>query len=141
MIPDYGINTIGDITLTEGYHLYADGDDQTLFSTGLLIDPADWTLDLAPNRFNSIAYLHGSSMDSELALESIADVISIVQDDDGNAWIPELGVPMGLMHRVKDTRFSQRWIPWFSLPTHLIRSQFPEWWPTMKSLNHRLLII
>ena len=37
-------------------------------------------------------------MDSELALESIADVAGIVQDDDGNAWIPELGVPMGLMY-------------------------------------------
>ncbi|MCS5606833.1 MAG: fibronectin type III domain-containing protein, partial [Alphaproteobacteria bacterium] len=100
-IPDYGINTIGNVNMVEGYHLYMDGGDQTLTVSGLVIDPANWTITLQPSQFNSIAYLHPAAMDVEDALAAIADFISgeggIVQDDAGNAWIPSLGVPMGNM--------------------------------------------
>ena len=95
LIPEYGINTIGDIELTEGYHLFADGSNQTLTVSGLAINPSDWTITLQPSQFNSIAYLHNGPMDAELAMAGIANVVNIVQDDAGNAWIPELGITMG----------------------------------------------
>jgi len=101
-IPEYGINTIGNVNMVEGYHLYMDGGNQTLTVSGLVIDPANWTITLQPSQFNSIAYLHPAAMDVEDALADIAGVISgeggIVQDDAGNAWIPSLGVPMGNMN-------------------------------------------
>ena len=100
-IPEYGINTIGNVNMVEGYHLYMDGGNQTLTVSGLVIDPANWTIILQPSQFNSIAYLHPAAMNVEDALADIAGVISgeggIVQDDAGNAWIPSLGVPMGNM--------------------------------------------
>jgi hypothetical protein len=96
-IPDYGINTIGDVDLVEGYHLYTDGGDQTLTVSGLNIDPVNWSITLQPNQFNSMAFLHSGPMNAEAALADIADVIDIVQDDAGNAWIPELSVLMGNM--------------------------------------------
>jgi len=100
-IPEYGINTIGNVNLVEGYHLYTDGGNQTFTVSGLVIDPTGWTITLQPGQFNSIAYLHPSAMDVEVALGEIASVVSgeggIVQDDAGNAWIPSLGVPMGNM--------------------------------------------
>jgi hypothetical protein len=96
-IPDYGINTIGDVELVEGYHLYTDGGDQTLTVSGLAIDPADWTITLQPSQFNSMAFLHSGPMDAEAALADIDSLIDIVQDDAGNAWIPELSVAMGNM--------------------------------------------
>jgi hypothetical protein len=95
LIPEYGINTIGDIELTEGYHIFADGSNQTLTVSGLAINPSDWTITLQPSQFNSIAYLHNGPMDAELAMADIANVVNIVQDDAGNAWIPELGITMG----------------------------------------------
>ena len=96
-IPDYGINTIGDVDMVEGYHLYSAGGDQTLTVSGMTIDPANWSITLQPNQFNSMAFLHSGQMDAEAALADIADVIDIVQDDAGNAWIPELSVLMGNM--------------------------------------------
>jgi len=95
LIPEYGINTIGDIELTEGYHIFADGSNQTLTVSGLAINPSDWTITIQPSQFNSIAYLHNEPMDAELAMAGIANVVNIVQDDAGNAWIPELGITMG----------------------------------------------
>jgi hypothetical protein len=96
-IPDYGINTIGNVDMVEGYHLYTDGGDQTLTVSGMTIDPANWSITLQPNQFNSMAFLHSGPMNAEAALADIADVIDIVQDDAGNAWIPELSVDMGNM--------------------------------------------
>ncbi|MDP6416733.1 MAG: T9SS type A sorting domain-containing protein, partial [Gammaproteobacteria bacterium] len=95
LIPEYGINTIGDIDLTEGYHLFADGDNQTLTVAGLSIAPADWSIPLAPNQFNSIAFLHDGPMDAELAMAAIDTLIEIVQDDAGGAWIPAFGATIG----------------------------------------------
>ena len=34
-------------------------------------------------------------MDAELAMASISDLVEIVQDDAGNAWIPEFGATLG----------------------------------------------
>ena len=95
LIPEYGINTIGDIDLTEGYHLFADGDNQTLTIEGLSIDPADWSINLAPNQFNSVAFLYDGPMDAEQAMAAIDTLIEIVQDDAGGAWIPSFGATIG----------------------------------------------
>ena len=51
-------------------------------------------INLLPNQFN-LAYLHENSMDAELAMASISGLVEIVQDDAGNAWIPEFGATLG----------------------------------------------
>lgn len=94
-IPEYGVNTIGDITLTEGYHVFFTGEDQILTYSGLTITPSNWSLTLEKQRFNSVAYLYDAPMDAEVAFAAIADAIQIVQDDAGNAWIPDLGITLG----------------------------------------------
>ncbi|MBC8436092.1 MAG: right-handed parallel beta-helix repeat-containing protein, partial [Bacteroidetes bacterium] len=94
-IPEYGINTIGDLDLTEGYHVFFTGDNQDLTFAGLSITPANWPITIQAQRFNSISYLYDSPMDAEVAFSAISDVIEIVQDDDGGAWIPDLGILLG----------------------------------------------
>lgn len=91
-IPQYNINTIGDVDITEGYHLFVADNDRTLVITGLSIDPANFPLILQKNRFNSVGYLLSQSMPVTTAFAEIASQIEIVQDDDGGVWIPELSI-------------------------------------------------
>ncbi|MBU0712439.1 right-handed parallel beta-helix repeat-containing protein, partial [bacterium] len=91
-IPQYNINTIGDLDITEGYHLFIATTDRMLVVSGLVIDPVNFPLTLANNRFNSIGYLLSEPADVTAIFTGIVDYISIVQDDDGGVWIPELNI-------------------------------------------------
>ena len=91
-IPQYNINTIGDLDITEGYHLFVAGADRTLTVSGLAINPQDFPLILANNRFNSIGYLLDEPADVTAIFAGIVDYISIVQDDDGGVWIPSMDI-------------------------------------------------
>ncbi|HMA62737.1 MAG TPA: lectin-like protein, partial [bacterium] len=91
-IPEYNINSIGDLEITEGYHVFVEGSDQNLSIQGLRIEPENWSLNLEGNRFNSIAYLHSEPMSIDSAFSEIKDSVEIVQDDAGNVWIPAMGI-------------------------------------------------
>ncbi|MBN2602173.1 MAG: T9SS type A sorting domain-containing protein, partial [Candidatus Marinimicrobia bacterium] len=91
-IPQYNINTIGDLDISEGYHLFVAETDRILTISGLTIDPQNFSLTLAHNRFNSIGYLYYEPMEVTAVFAEITDNISIVQDDDGGVWIPELNI-------------------------------------------------
>jgi parallel beta-helix repeat protein len=91
IIPEYGVNSIGDIDFRRGYWVYTDNSD-TIFFEGTAIDPADWTIRLQPNRWNAIAFLGNEPTDITAAFpDNVVDSISIVKSSSGDSWIPDLG--------------------------------------------------
>ena len=91
-VPEYGVNTIGEIDQTEGYHVFLYGGEDSLGVSGLAVNPAQWTLTIKARRFNSIAYLLDAPYNCEDVFSTIAPQIDILQDDEGGAWIPDLSV-------------------------------------------------
>ncbi|MDO9548276.1 MAG: T9SS type A sorting domain-containing protein, partial [Candidatus Marinimicrobia bacterium] len=91
-IPQYGINTIGDMDITEGYHVFVAGEDKELSLQGMTITPQNWQITLNKNQFNSISYLYDAPMSVEYAFADIASQIEIVQDDAGGVWIPSMSI-------------------------------------------------
>ena len=90
-IPQYNINTIGNIDITEGYHVFVT-DSVLLNVEGVEIESTNYPLFIEKNRFNSIAFLHGTPMAVEYAFASIYNRVKIVQDDKGGVWIPSLNL-------------------------------------------------
>ena len=91
-IPNYGINTIGNYNLVDGYHVFTRDLNPQINVSGMPINPADYPITIQPNRFNSIAYLHNESMPVSAAFSAITASIEIVQDDVGGIYIPGLSV-------------------------------------------------
>lgn len=91
-IPQYGINTIGNYTLTEGYHVFTKDSNAVLSITGRKINVKNYPIIIQAKRFNSIPYLLDKELNDTLAFETIKDKIEILQDDDGGVWIPALNV-------------------------------------------------
>ncbi|MFQ6606827.1 MAG: T9SS type A sorting domain-containing protein, partial [Fidelibacterota bacterium] len=91
-IPDYDINTIGSVDITEGYYLFFDSTGVNLAYTGLPISVSDWPLLLHAQRWNYFSYLKDQPADVSVVFASLADSIDIIQADDGGAWIPSLGI-------------------------------------------------
>jgi len=91
-IPIYGINTIGNYNLVDGYHVFSRDQNPEMHVTGLSINPADYPITIQPNRFNSIAYLNNTAMPIVDAFAAITSSIEIVQDDAGGVYIPGLSV-------------------------------------------------
>jgi len=91
-IPQYNINSIGDLNICEGYHLFVEGSDQILTIEGLNITPENWQITLNANQFNSIANLYSAPVDVAYAFNSITDQVEIIQNDAGGAWIPSLSI-------------------------------------------------
>jgi hypothetical protein len=90
-IPQYNINTIGNIDITEGYHVFVT-DSVLLNVEGVEIESTNYPLFIEKNRFNSIAFLYGTPMAVEYAFASIYNRVKIVQDDKGGVWIPSLNL-------------------------------------------------
>jgi hypothetical protein len=90
-IPQYNINTIGNIDITEGYHVFVT-DSVLLNVEGVEIETTNYPLFIEKNRFNSIAFLYGTPMAVEYAFASIYNRVKIVQDDKGGVWIPSLNL-------------------------------------------------
>jgi len=91
-IPNYGINTIGNYNLIDGYHVFTHDLNPSILVSGLPINPSDYPITIQPNRFNSIAYLNDAAMPIVDAFASINSSIEIVQDDAGGVYIPGLSV-------------------------------------------------
>jgi len=92
LIPEYSINSIGDIDFRDGFHLYSTVPDTINFE-GIAITPSEWTIHVNSNQWNSIAFLGVIPLDVTTAFpDTLIDSISIVQTFDGTVWIPSLGV-------------------------------------------------
>ena len=91
-IPNYGINTIGNYNLVDGYHVFTRDLNPQINVSGMPINPADYPITIQPSRFNSIAYLNNEAMPVTDAFSSISASIEIVQDDAGGIYIPGLSV-------------------------------------------------
>ncbi|MBZ0263210.1 carboxypeptidase regulatory-like domain-containing protein [bacterium] len=89
VIPPF-INTIGGIDITQGYKLFV-SDESTISFTGTPVDPLTEFL-LLENRWNWIGYPFIELQDITVGLAEIANDVSIVQNDDGDIWLPELGI-------------------------------------------------
>ncbi len=92
LIPEYGINSIGDIDFRDGFHLFSTSPDTINFE-GIAINPSEWMIHVNAGRWNSIAFLGDSPLDVTTVFpDTLIDSISIVQTFDGTVWIPSLGV-------------------------------------------------
>lgn len=80
------INTIGDITMTEGYQVFNTEADQ-LHIEGTWVDP-QIVVDLQTARWNWMAYPLQTAIPVETALAPILDHLVIIQNDDGGFFIP-----------------------------------------------------
>jgi hypothetical protein len=91
-IPDYDINSIGDIDFRKGYHVFSTKADTIKFE-GTTIDPSLWDVSVETRKWNSIGYLGSVPTDVTKAFPAnMVDSISIIQTYDGSAWIPSLSV-------------------------------------------------
>jgi hypothetical protein len=92
-IPEYNINTIGDMRRERSYHVFQNsGVDQSYTLNGRVINLGEVPVGLFGNRFNNVPMLHQQAVPVTEVFAGLASRISIVQDDDGNAWIPSLNV-------------------------------------------------
>jgi hypothetical protein len=90
-IPDYNINTIGTVNISEGYYMFFDSSNAEFAYLGLSIDLENWPLTIQANRWNYISFLPDAAADSSI-FDSISDSIDIISSDDGGTWIPALNV-------------------------------------------------
>ncbi|MBN1352791.1 T9SS type A sorting domain-containing protein [candidate division KSB1 bacterium] len=88
-IPQYGINTIGEIRLHEGYQVYLN-DNAPLMITGEAVPP-DMPIEL-PTGWSLISYLPKIPIVAEEALESIIAHLVIAKNNAGQAFIPQYGI-------------------------------------------------
>ena len=94
-IPPGIINTIGDISLTQGYQIFCNSNSE-LQIYGAPLDPAtEYTLVRGP--WNWLGYPYNFRMPVEQALAPIEDAVEIVITDDGRMWIPPLINTLGEM--------------------------------------------
>ena len=89
------INTIGNITLTEGYQVFCSAVSE-LITTGPLVAP-DMTYRIFARRWNWIGYPFNYDLSIVTALASIQDHIVIVMTDDGRFYIPPVINTIGSM--------------------------------------------
>jgi len=90
LIPEYSINSIGDIDFRDGYHLFCTEVD-TIFFEGISINPMEWDITVEAGKWNSTAFLGEDPLDITTAFpDTLIDSIYIVQNAAGEAWIPSL---------------------------------------------------
>ncbi|MBZ0264819.1 S8 family serine peptidase [bacterium] len=81
------INTIGNVNVAEGYKLFCEAASELVIS-GTPVDVETEYTALAA-RWNWIGYPFDHPVNPEEALEHVGDNIAIVQNDDGQFWIPD----------------------------------------------------
>ncbi len=79
------INTIGDITLTQGYQIFCTGMSE-LTIEGLMVENLEYHL--SPNLWNWLGYPYDVEIPVTTALGEIQEAIVIVLTDDGRIWLP-----------------------------------------------------
>jgi len=92
--PEFEINDIQNWNIENGYQVYMN-DSETLLITGFKILPENTSLSLKAG-WNMISYLRDSSLDIELALESLVsnDNLIIAKDNFGNVYFPAFEINM-----------------------------------------------
>ena len=90
-IPEYGINQIGEMSLERSYHVFKSDSSQIQVS-GKQIRREEVPVYLFGNRFNNVPMLYPSNSPVDQVFTGLASRVSIVQDDNGLAWIPSLQV-------------------------------------------------
>lgn len=88
-IPEFSINTLGDIDPKKGYQMYWKS-PVTFDVEGTPVDPI-MPIDLVAG-WNMIGYLPDTPMDVEVALGGIVTYLVLVKDIIGNTFIPEFGI-------------------------------------------------
>ncbi len=87
-MPEFTINDIGDITITDGYKVYTSaGPAEDLTVSGIAVDISTTDVPLSVG-WNMIAYLPQSSMLIVDALTTITDDITLVKNNDGQTYVP-----------------------------------------------------
>ena len=86
-LPEWNYNAIGNLNNTEGYQIKV-STASILTIEGVLIAPESQVIEIAEG-WNTIAYLRTASADASLVLEGIANQLTIVKDNLGNAYLPE----------------------------------------------------
>jgi len=93
-IPPF-INTIGNITITEGYQIFC-SQPSSLTIVGSPVNPAI-QYNLQSNRWNWLGYPFDYPIPINVALSGIADRITIAMNDGGGFWIPPFINTLGNM--------------------------------------------
>lgn len=88
-VPDYGINTIGNIDFRWGYKAYLNA-AATLIVTGQAVDPA-YPINLE-NGWSMISFLPDSSINAAEALTSISNELIIAKNGDGDTYVPAYSI-------------------------------------------------
>ncbi|GAB4335361.1 MAG: hypothetical protein Kow0037_15200 [Calditrichia bacterium] len=89
-IPEYHLNSIGNIDILKGYYLYFAADSSfELAVPGISLDPQNFSYTIRAHRFNNISYLPEDTMGVVSAFGAIMDSIAIIQDSKGRSFIPE----------------------------------------------------
>ncbi|HUL43296.1 MAG TPA: T9SS type A sorting domain-containing protein [Bacteroidota bacterium] len=89
-IPWVPINSIGSWDNMQGYQLKMDS-ERTLPVSGTRINPESTPVNIASG-WSLIPYFRQSALGVDTALSSLADVLVIAKDQDGNAYIPSIPV-------------------------------------------------
>lgn len=92
-IPRYGINNIGEVNITRGYQVYTTAPEyDTINYNYLLINPDSLPVVLYPNFVNLIGYPLFVPQPVDTCLASVVDSILLVWNEDGEAYIPSMGI-------------------------------------------------
>jgi hypothetical protein len=88
------VNNLSPLGVENGYRVFLGDSPATLEVTGSLPSLEQDCIPIASNRWNLIPYLTDScgvacALDIGQAMEAWADSIIIVQNDDGDVWVPE----------------------------------------------------
>jgi hypothetical protein len=91
LIPEFNINTIGDVNFLDGFYLYSD-QAGTIDYEGTFIQPEDWNITVSPGKWNYISVLSRNPVAITDVFAGFESDISIVQSASGLSWIPSQGI-------------------------------------------------
>lgn len=120
-MPEFLIDEIGLITITEGYKVYTE-DNETLLAQGVPFPDISTIPIPLLQGWNMISYLPGSAMPIETALQDIVDDIVIVKNNAGMIYMPHYGINnIGTMNPGEGYKINMETASSFTYP--LMRSQ------------------
>lgn len=90
VIPEYGINNVGDWSITEGYQIKVTI-DTLLPVSGLQADPLETPIPIVEG-WQMVAYLRDTPGDIATEMAGIQDQITLVKNNAGQTYIPAYGI-------------------------------------------------
>lgn len=92
-IPQYGVNTIGNIEVCRGYQIYINGaSDDEVVVNGVPLDSTECCYTWGDTQMYMIGYPYQAPHRVVELFEDIASLVVVMQDDEGRYWIPGYGV-------------------------------------------------